>query len=95
MLILFHEKALADNACAQCPAFVVEACRTKAMETRDIINGVNDILMNRDADAAYSPQLDMLMNYPSELKAFGSGLVESTKSLSKLLVMIHQSKASV
>jgi hypothetical protein len=94
MLILFHEKALADDACAQCLAFVVEACRTKAMETRDVINGVNDILMNRDADAAYSPQLDMLMNYPSELKAFGSGLVDSTKSLSKLLVMIHKSKAS-
>lgn len=88
-------QALVDTAINQCPAFVVEACRSKCQETREIINGVNDILMNKDVDGAYNPQLDMILNYPSELKNFGSALVESTKSLSKMLMMIHQSRPAV
>jgi hypothetical protein len=86
-------QALADPACSQCPQFVIQTCRSKAKEAFDVITAVNDMIVNKSFTGTLSTHVDLLLNYPSELKNFGNSVVDNTKSLQKMIQMIQQTKA--
>ena len=72
---------------------MIESCRAKAKDAADVIAAMNNIAGNKLAVGSFSTQVDMLLNYPSELKSFGSAIVECSQSLTKMLQMIHQARS--